>query len=182
MTVTLDAPRPVTQLQPTVVPLLTARATILGDFLNAFGMDPEQIRIAQQGYADGFIVAMTVRGINYDGYVADEAMLRFDDIVRDATISIDMSGGRSMTEAISRVLAHAVMYSVTTMKRKGLRIAYWFHLAAHAPTEQTFARYGLHGGAMENYAPGHAPRRLFEITPGANSGIHYAHYVSRRTT
>jgi hypothetical protein len=180
MTVTLDPPRPVTQLQATVVPQLTARATVLGDLLNAFGMDPDQIRIAQQGYADGAIIALTVRGIGYDGFVADEATLRFDEIVRDATISVDMSGGRSMTEAISRVLAHAIMYSVTTMKRKGLRITYWYHFAPHAPLEQTRARYGLQAGTMESYAPGHGPRRLFEITPGADSGIHYAHYVTRR--
>lgn len=182
MTMTLAPPKPVTGLKPTVVPQLTARATVLGDVLNAFGMPPDQIRIAQEGYADGLIVAMTIQGSGYDGYVVDEAKLSFDTIVGNPTITVDTSGGRSMTEAISRALAHAIMYSVNTMRRKGLRLAYWYHFAPHANASMVRARFGLATGTYGHYAPGFAPRQVLHVTPGLDTGIHFGHYTSRRIT
>lgn len=180
MTVTLEPPKPVTELQATVIPQLTARATVLGDVLNAFGAHADDIRIAQEGFANGDFNAVTIRGLDHNGYVADEARLLFDEIKRQANITVNLSGGRSMTEAISRQLAQAVMYSVNTMKRKGLsiRFVYWFK--PHVNTVQTQARYNLSDAPAAAYAPGHGPRRMFEVTPGLDNGIHYAHYTARR--
>lgn len=178
-TVTLDPPKPVTTLEPTVVPQLTMRATILGDTLNAFGMHADEIRIAQDGFAEGLINAVHIKGLDAHGYVADEAVLRFDAIQREVNMTVDMSDGRSMTEAISRQLARHIVYSADLMKRKGLRITFTYRFPGHVNTEQVFARFNLVAGAPQAYAPGYAPRRIFSVTPGADKGVHFAHYQSR---
>lgn len=180
-TITLDPPKPVTTLKPTVVPQLTVRATILGDSLNAFGMQANEIRIAQDGFAEGLIHAVSIKGLDANGYVADEAVLRFDAIKQEAQMTVDMSGGRSMTEAVSRLLARHIVYSADLMKRKGLRITFMYWFPSHVNAAMACARFGLSPGFSPGYAPGHAPRQLFSVTPGADTGVHFAHYQSRRT-
>ena len=180
-TTTLEPPKPVTTLKPTVVPQLTVRATILGDALNAYGMHAKDIRVAQEGFAEGLINAVSIKGLDAAGFVADEAVLRFDAIQKEAQMTVDMSGGRSMTEAVSRILARHIVYSADLMKRKGLRITFYYWFPAHVNTMMACARFGLNPGYSPGYAPGHGPRQLFSVTPGADKGVHFAHYQSRRT-
>lgn len=178
-TLTLDPPKVVTTLQP--IPIVTFRATVLGETLNAFGMDANNIRIAQEGYADGLIYAVTMKGIGHDGYIADEAVLVFAQIVKDANITVDTYGGkRSMTEAISRVLAQHIVYSASLMKRKGLRVEFFYWFTNHANQDATRARFNLHTGTNYSYAPGCAPRQLFKVTPGGDKGTTFSHYQSCR--
>lgn len=185
-TVTLEPPKPVTTLKP--VPILTVRATMLAEIANAFGMPPEQVRILQEGYLDNLVSGVTIKGIAHDGFIADEATLVFSSIIRNANINIDVSGGRATTEAVSRVLAQAVMYSVNVMKRKGLRIIFYYPFTARACADphlyrQTLIRFNLtDGGERVAYAPGYAPRRVFSVTPDADPGTTYTHFTARRVT
>ncbi|MCB1428737.1 MAG: hypothetical protein KDJ66_06375 [Nitratireductor sp.] len=177
---TLEAPKPETSLKATVVTQLNARATILGDTLNAYGMHERQIRIAQEGFAEGQICGVTIYGLNARGQVEDEAALWFDAIKRETSLSLDLSNGRSLTEAVSRQLARHIVFSAETMKRKNLNIqfAYWF--PGNINHEAARARYGLVASSGYSYAPGHARRRLFQVTPGLDTGVHFAHYQARR--
>lgn len=178
-TLELEPPKVVTSLQP--MPVLTFRTGVLAETLNVFGMDANNIRIAQEGYADGLIYAVSIKGIGADGYIADEAMLVFDRIVGSPTITADTYGGkRSLTEAISRVLAQRIVYSANLMRRKGLRLHFYFHFTAHADNAATCARFGLTSGNSHFYAPGMAPRQLFKVTPAADRGTHFAHYQATR--
>lgn len=177
---TLEAPKPVTSLKATVVTQLNVRATILGDTLNAFGLHEDQIRIAHEGFADGLISGVTIYGLNGQGHVEDEAALWFDAIRKEVSLSLDLSNGRSLTEAVSRQLARHIVFSAETMKRKRLTIQFSYWFSAHANHEAACARYGLVPSSGFSYAPGHGRRRLFQVTPGADTGIHYAHYQSRR--
>jgi hypothetical protein len=180
-TLTLAPPKPVTTLQ--YMPVLTVRTGTLGETLNAFGMDAPNIRIAQEGYADGLIYAVSMKGIGHDGYIVDQATLTFDRIVKAANIPVDTFGGkRSTTEAISRVLAHAIVYSSGLMKRKGLRVWFYYWFTAGTDHAATRARFNIHSGDKHTYAPNMAPRLLFEVTPAADTGTHFAHYQATRTT
>ncbi len=174
------------KLKATVIPTSLMRATCLGDFLKNFGASDETIRIAQQGYAEGRIAGLTIKGISHDGHIEDEATLLFDQLVTDPQISVDVSSGRSMIEAVSSRFGHAVAYSVATMKRKGLRLQYFWHLTPRVNADPdlfqaTCAHFNLvSGGTDPTYRPGHAPRRLFEIRPGLDKGTSYSHSTARK--
>ncbi|MCB1484686.1 MAG: hypothetical protein KDJ17_07325 [Hyphomicrobiaceae bacterium] len=169
---------PVVQLKATVIPRSIVRTTILGDLMANFGLPPDVIRIAQQGFAAGDINGITIIGIDHAGHIQDEVRLRFQDLIRDDQMSVDVSGGRSMIEALSLKFAHAVSYSVTTMKRKGLRIEYNYQI--NGGRAHNMAMYGLAPAASVSYAPGYAPRQVFSVQPGRDPGITYSHATARR--
>ncbi|MGE3992865.1 hypothetical protein [Pseudorhodoplanes sp.] len=169
---------PVVNLKATVIPRSIVRATVLGDLMANFGLPPDVIRIAQEGFATGDITGITIFGIDFAGHSQDEVQLIFSELARDDQMSVDVSGGRSMIEALSLKFAHAVAYSVATMKRKGLRIDYIYHFPAGRT--HTMSRYGLIPRSPTLYAPGYAPRQLFSVQPGRDPGITYTHATARR--
>jgi hypothetical protein len=166
-------------LQATVIPRSIMRATVLGDVMKNFGLPDNTIAIAQRGFASGDITGITIYGLGPDGYVRDEATLTFNELRQDDQVSVDMSGGRSMVEAISLKFAHAVGYSVNAMKRAGLRLTYVYHFAPGRDDPVTITSYGLSIGNGNSYAPGTAPRQLFAISPGFDRGITYRHEIGR---
>lgn len=176
-----------TNLKATVIPTSLMRATILGNFMKNFDFPDDTIAICQQGYADGLIAGVTIKGLAYDGHIEDEATLLFDELVHDVEVSVDISSGRSMIEAASVKLAHAVSYSIATMKRKGLSLSFSIHFtprvnADAALAEQVCARFNLvYSRINPTYRPGYGPRRLFEVRPGLDKGIRYSHSSARRT-
>ncbi len=91
---------PVVNLKTTTIPRTVMRATILGDLMANFGLPSDVIRLAQQGYASGDIVGITIYGLDYAGHAQDEAKLWFKQLVTDDQVSVDVSGGRSMIEAL----------------------------------------------------------------------------------
>ena len=128
MNVNLKPPTPVTTLKPTVIPLTIMRCTMIGDLMTNFGFTEQQARIAQEGYAAGLLSGITIEGLNAAGHIEDEASMWFQALAQEINVSVDVSGGRSMIEAVSRKLAHGVSYSVALMRRKGLRINVRYHL------------------------------------------------------
>ncbi|MCH9808482.1 MAG: hypothetical protein K0U74_12175 [Alphaproteobacteria bacterium] len=181
----MTKPRP--NLKATVIPKSLMRITCLGDFMKNVGASDEAIRIAQEGCADGTVAGLTIAGIDHEGYISDEATLLFEELLEDTKVSVDVSDGRSMIEAVSNRFGHAVAYSVATMKRKGLSLLYRWHFTPRVNANQelfeaTCTRFNLVPGTSgPTHRPGHAPRQLFEIRPGIDKGILYSHAVSRRT-
>lgn len=175
-----------TNLKATVIPRSLMRATVLGDLLKNFGVPDDAIRICQQGFAEGLIVGVTIKGIAHDGRPEDQATLIFDQLVDDDKMSFDLSGGRSMIEALSVKLAHAVSYSVATMRRKGLRLRFTYHFAmgvsAQSPTfENACSRFNLTPvNESLNDNLGSNMRQVFEIRPGRDKGIAYSHATAHR--
>ncbi len=171
---------PKTTLKATVIPRNIMRTTVLGDVMKNFGIADETITLAQQGFVNGDIVGLTIFGLGADGYIVDHATLMFADLKTNDDVSVDISNGKSMIEAVSLKLAHAVSYSVATMKQRDLAITFTYYFAAGRGAE-TMLRYGLTpGGTPLTYAPGMAGRQIFAITPGLDKGITYAHYSARK--
>ncbi len=171
---------PVVKLRPTVIPTSIMRCTVLGDFMTNFGLPPDVVRLAQQGFAAGDITGITINGLGYDNYIRDQATLMFADLTTDHDVSVDVSEGRSMIEAVSVKFAHAVAYSIATMKRNGLQLAYHYHFAYGRADPANVGRYGLSYGHQSSFAPGTAPRQLFSINPGLDRGITYSHATAYR--
>lgn len=170
---------PKTTLKPTVIPRHLMRTTILGDVMKNFGIADETVALAQQGFVNGDIVGITVFGLRGDGHISQHATLTFAELATSDDVAVDVANGKSMTEAVSVKLAQAVSYSVSTMKRLGLTIAYTYFFAPGRGPE-TIAKYGLvPGGVPYTYAPGTAGRQLFAIFPGLDKGITFAHYAAR---
>lgn len=163
------------RLTPTVIPRSLVRATVLGDVIANFGLPPDVAELAQRGFLAGDIDGISIHGIDSHGYVRDTARLSFDDLTRDDDIEVDTRGGRSMIEALSVRLAHTVSYSIATMRRKGLTLAWVYHLRPGRQDAQVMARYGLRPSAPLTYAPGAAPREVVAVRPGSDRGIRYSH-------
>lgn len=187
MITSLAPPKPVTTLKQIVIPQLQMRAGLLNDMLQNFGMPAEYAQPAVQGYVDGHINGVTVKGIGSNGYVQDHATLDLGTPTSDHEISLDLANGRSLTEAVSRKLAHGLSYSIATMQRKGLSLVYTYHLTPHvlsnpALRQSVYARLGLSDSPSHGYQPGYAPREVFAITPGLDSGVRYSHHTAWRIT
>lgn len=180
---------PVVKLKATVIPKSLVRATILGDIMANFGIPQNVIDIAQQGFAEGLINGVTIRGTGWDGYIKDEATVRFEDLKQDLDLEVDVSDGKSMIEAISLKFAHAVSYSINTMKRKGLSISYIYRFPPAINNNpdrfsQALTRLGLVqvSGRGPRHEPGTRMRTLFTLRPGMDKGIAYSHATSARET
>lgn len=184
MSVKLKPPTPFTTLKPTVIPLTIMRCTVIGDLMTNFGLSDHQVRIAQQGYAEGLLTGITIEGLNAFGFIEDESELSFQIIAQEVNITVDLTGGRSMIEAVSRKLAHGVAYSVGLMKRKGLRIGVRYHLSPKGMANMTEScnRLGLDPGTDKRatYADGYAGRTVLSITPGLDRGMTYTQRTARR--
>lgn len=189
MSITLDGPKVETTLKPVVMPTLELRMHLLNEVLTHFGEDANNIRIALEGFRDGVINGVSIKGIDHTGYVQDEARLWFDEIATERRHSLDTLGGkRSVTESLSRSLAHAIMFSVNRFKARGLARYYYYYFPPHvnanrAQADAVRARFGLTaGGSSHSYAPGYAPRRLVHVSPGCDRGTHFAHDTAHPTT
>lgn len=176
---------PTVKLKATVLPLSVVRTALLGDLMKNFGADDEQIRIAQQGFAEHLLMGVIVIGMDANGVTQDHVELDFEKLRADTTITVDTSGGRSMIEALSVKLAHAVAYSVEAMRRKGLTISFRYHFMPAvwndlAKRHAMLARFNLmsHDDNL-GYFPGTGPRLLFSVKPGADSGTRYSHFIAR---
>lgn len=178
---------PVVNLKTTVIPRSVMRATILADLMANFDAPPDVIRTAQQGYAEGLISGLIVKGRDHTNYVREEAHLDFTSLDSDDQVSVDVSDGRSMIEAVSIKFAHAVSYSVEAMRRRGLRIEFAYRMTGRACADpalfqRTLNRFGLHVLGDSDYEPGTTMRQLFSVTPGFDKGVSYGHASARRIT
>ena len=150
------------------------------------GATDDQLRIAQQGFAEGLMKGVTIRGLDAAGFVRESARLDFQDITNDDNLTLDTSKGQAMTEALSVHLAKAVEYSVGTMQRKGLATSFVFHFKPHVATdpavfEATLARFGLAPSSDPGTPPGTALRAVVKVVPGRDAGITYSHFTAWRT-
>lgn len=175
---------PKVNLKATVLPLQTVRATMVGDLLANHGFSQEQIDIAQRGYLAGWLDRVIIAGIDYAGYAQDVITLWFDKIEGEPKVSVDVTGGRSMLEAVSVPLAGAVDYGVKALKRKGLRPTLFFGYASWldaAEVEKARTALNLNGAPLNlSPAAGYAMREIVYVSPATDRGAHYQHQQARR--
>lgn len=172
---------PVTNLTPTVIPTSLVRLTIIGDMIKNLGGSDADIRIAQAGFAQGLIAGVQVNGLDANGHIRDAATLRYDDLVNDVNLTLDLNNGRSMTEALSVKLAKALEYSVYRMRSQNLRPEF-IHLSRPGQTIVGNTIGGLSVGPdTSTPPPGHALREVLRVTPGLDRGLHYSHSTAYST-
>lgn len=115
----MSIPKVKLSLQP--VPKSLVRVAVAGEFLKNMGLTDEgEIRSIQQAVAEGLVSELMVLGVNAANIGKERFMLRFDPLGRDDTIQLDLSDGKSTTEALDTGFAGAVAYSVQLLKRRAL--------------------------------------------------------------
>lgn len=169
--------KPVPNLVPSVFPRAVVRATILGDVMKNFDIPDEIIHIAQTGLMAGEFTGITLSGYSASGALWERASLSFDTLAENDAMTMDVSNGRSMAEALSRKFAHAIGASIALMRAQRLRIRYTFHLSVFANASEVCQKYGLSFDGPEEDAPG--MRLLFRVSPGRDRGITFDHFTSK---
>lgn len=173
---------PVVNLTPTPIPRLEFRAAILQDFLVNAEIPPDIVKRAVDGFFAGDLTGVTVYAMDANNWAQEHATLQFSDVFENDTLTVDVSGGRSMIEAASVRFSRCVEHSLRRMKIQGYRLSWNFHMRTF-PTQAGFEgalrRYNLVPGEPPRYAHGTGPRQLFSVSPGLDQGISYAHYTAR---
>jgi hypothetical protein len=169
--------KPIPQLVPSVFPRAVVRATILGDVMKNYGIPDEIIHIAQTGLMAGDFTGMTFTGFSPSGALRERASLSFDSLKENDNMTMNVSDGLSMVEALSRKFAHAVAASINLMRQQRLRIHYTFHFAEHVYVAEACQKYGLPHETAEEDTP--AMRMLFRVSPGRDRGITFSHYTAK---
>lgn len=169
--------KPVPKLAPGILPRIVVRATILGDVMKNYGIPDHVIHVAQTGLMAGDFTGMTFNGYAPSGALRERATLSFEDLKENDNMSMDVRDSRSMVEALSRKLAHAVAASVHLMQQQRLSIHYTFHCSAFVNVAETCQKYGLTQEAPQDDATD--MRLLFRVRPGRDTGITFGHYTSR---
>lgn len=170
--------KPAVKLVPSVFPRAVVRASILGDVMKNYGLPDDVIHIAQTGLMAGDFTGMTFTGFAPSGALRERSNLSFESLTENDNMSMDVADGRSMVEALSRKLAHAVAASVGLMLQQRLRIQYTFLIAEHVNGAETCRKYGLAFNVEGDEQP--PMRLLFKVSPGRDRGITFAHYTSGR--
>lgn len=169
--------KPVPKLTPSVLPRIVVRATILGDVMKNYGIPDEVIHVAQTGLMAGDFTGMTFSGYAPSGALRERATLSFEDLSENDNMTMDVRDGRSMVEALSRKLAHAVAASVHLMRQQRLSIHYTYHCSDFVNAAEICQKYGLHQETPQGDATG--MRLLFRVRPGRDTGITFGHYTSK---
>lgn len=127
----MSVPKVKLSLQP--IPKSLVRVSIAGEFLKNMGLlSASAIRNVQQAVAEGLVSDLLVVGVNAANIGKERFILRFDPLGRDDTIHLDLSDGRSTTEALDTGLAGAMAYSVQMLKRRALTPQFYIIWSAQA--------------------------------------------------
>ncbi len=170
--------KPVPKLVPSVFPRAVVRATVLGDVMKNYGIPDDVIHVAQTGLMANDFTGMTFTGFAPSGAPRERATLSFDDLKDNDNMTMDVRDGRSMVEALSRKLAHAVAASIHLMRQQRLRIQYTFHCPEHASVAEICQKYGLTQEAPQEDDTTEM-RLVFRVTPGRDTGITFGHYTAK---
>ncbi len=165
---------PAVKLVPSIFPRQVVRATVLGDVMKNYGLPDPVIEVAQAGLIAGDIVGITFTGIGPSGVVRERSTLSFDVLKQNDDMSMNITTGCSMVEALSRKLAFAISSSIQLMRQQNLSISYTFHIAEHCNSFAVCQKYGL----SHNSDPLGGPpmRQLFHVSPGRDRGISFRHF------
>lgn len=127
----MSVPKVKLSLQP--IPKSLVRVSVAGEFLRNMGLTNESdIRGVQQAVAEGLVSELVVVGFNGTRIAKERFILRFDPLGRDDTIHLDLSDGKSTTEALDTGFAGAMAYSVQLMKRRALTPSFYIIWSAEA--------------------------------------------------
>lgn len=127
----MSTPKVKLSLQP--VPKSLVRVSVAGEFLKNMGLTSESdIRNIQQAVAEGLVTELMVVGVNAANIGKERYIVRFDPLGRDDTIHLDLSDGKSTTEALDTGFAGAVAYSVQLLKRRALSPRFYIIWSAQA--------------------------------------------------
>lgn len=167
-------------LKTTLMQRSEFNAAVLGDYLASYGIPYNVVHTSQQAYMNGDITGIRIVGYDTNNHIQDEVKLWFNEILGNNSVSVDLNDGRSMIERASTKLATAVNYNVGQMRSRGLGIHYFYIMAPGRNNAQTNARYGLEWNNTIRYQNGHAPRRVFNLSTGSDTGINYSYYRARQ--
>lgn len=168
--------KPVPKLVPSIFPRAVVRASILGDAMKNYGLPDDIIDLAQTGLMAGDFTGITFNGYAPSGVLRERSTLSFAALTQNDNMTMDVKDGRSMVEALSRKLAHAVAASVGLMIQQRLAIHYTFLISDQVSVPETCRKYGL---VMATSTGEQQPMRLlFSVTPGRDRGITFSHFTS----
>lgn len=168
--------KPAPKLVPSVLPRAVVRASILGDVMKNYGIPDNVIHLAQTGLIAGDFIGITFTGYAPSGAFRERSTLMFDTLTENDNMTMQVADGRSMVEALSTKLAHAVAASVGLMLQQRLRIHYTFLYAPGVNASDGCRKYGLTMVDPSSEQP--QGRLLFSVTPGRDRGITFSHYTS----
>jgi hypothetical protein len=165
----MSTPKVKLSLQP--VPKSLVRVSVAGEFLKNMGLtDENEIRNIQQAVAEGLVSELMVLGVNSANIGKERFILRFDPLGRDDTISLDLSNGKSTTEALDTGFAGAVAYSVQLLKRRALSPRFYIIWSAQALADKNelaaaCRRLGLtmDAGQQPAFSPDTMPPALIDM-------------------
>lgn len=169
----------VAKLVPGTIPLPVVRATVLGEVMKNYGLPNSIIEIAQNGLTAGDFSGIIFRGHSPSGALREQSHLSFDVLKPNEKVSLKLVEGQSMTEALSKKLAHAIAASIGLMQKQRLKIHYTFCVADGRPLSTIIQKYGL-DPPSDNFGDAPVPplRKLFEVSPGRVPCIRFAHYTT----
>ncbi len=127
----MASPKVKLKLQP--IPLSVMRTAICGEFLRNMGMtDASTIRNIQQAVAEGLVAEIVIVAKTQSGIPRDRYTLAMSALQNDTTVHVDLSNGKSYTEALDVGLAGAVHWAVQRIQRNRLVPAFFLTWSAYA--------------------------------------------------
>lgn len=127
----MSSPKVKLKLQP--VPLSVMRTAICGEYVRNMGLtDANYIRSIQQAVAEGLVSEIVVVAKTQSGIPQDKYTLAIAALENDTTINVDLSNGKSYTEALDVGLAGAVHWAVQRIQRNRLVPAFFVTWSAYA--------------------------------------------------
>lgn len=127
----MSSPKVKLKLQP--VPISVMRTAICGEFVRNMGLtDANVIRNIQQAVAEGLVAEIVVVAKTPFGIPSDKYTLAMAALDNDVTVNIDLSNGKSYTEALDVGLAGAVHWAVQRIQRNRLVPAFFVTWSAYA--------------------------------------------------
>ncbi len=127
----MSSPKVKLKLQP--VPLSVMRTALCGEFVRNMGLtDANAIRNIQQAVAEGLVSEIIVLAKTQSGIPRDRYTLELAALENDVTVNVDLSNGKSYTEALDVGLAGAVHWAVQRIQRNRLVPEFFITWSAYA--------------------------------------------------
>lgn len=199
-------PKPKVQLVP--LPRSLVRAGVVSEFVNAFlPKQPTTVKNLQQSVAEGLIASVSITGVDGLNVPRVRYTITLDPLGDDSMVHLDLSNGRSHTEALDQGIAAALAYAVKTMERRKLRADLSFQWAngvsetRKAEVSRTNGyfpttvqplppdEHGFIGSSpmppsdmppRPREAPNSIFRTMFNLTAGKDTGIHFKGEEARK--
>lgn len=189
------------------LPKSAARAGMAGEFINALAPNQQNlVKRIQQCVLEGLIASVSITGIDGLNIARVRYTYTFDPLAEDTLLHLDLSNGRSHTEAVDSGFAAALAHAVKTMERRKLRpdtSFQWSPTASPTRTAEVSRQNGFYDKTLQpiadadgfvpapDFPPAGLPptpreasawsfRTLLNLTAGKDPGVHLKIEEARR--